>query len=116
MDAIYSIALLIALAAGGLGAFIFVVTMLMRRNWARTSTRLPLATPICGVVALFFGFVSGLVHFRFGHRPESEEPMVLLQFITQHKAYWLIFALGFLLFAGWFVSSDRKRNEDHNAA
>ena len=116
MDAIYSLALLIALVAGGLGAFIFVITMLSGRNWIRTYTKLSLITPICGVVALLAGFVSGLVHLSFGHGPESDEPMLPLQFLTHHKAYWLVLTLCFMLFAGWFLTSGHKINEDRNAA
>jgi hypothetical protein len=116
IDALYSLALLIALVVGGLGAIIFVVFMLSRRDWLGTNNRFSVILPICGILALFFGFVSGLVHFIFGHGSESTDPMLPLQFIAHHKAYWIVLALCVLLFAGWIISPGRGSNEDGSAA
>ena len=114
MDALYSLALLIALSVGGLGVFLLGILLLKRRDSLQTDTRLPFVVLICGVVAVFSGLMSASVHLIFGHNSEFTEPMLLLLFITRHRAYWLVLGLCALLFSGWFVSSRVKSNEDRN--
>lgn len=64
--------------------------------------RFRVCTLVCALIAFVFGAVSAIVHFKFGHGPDSTEQTNLLRFIAHHKAYWSVLALGILSLLGYF--------------
>ena len=96
-DSLYSWSLLLALVASGTGALLFdyfLVMRLIRRGVPRVLIRV---ANIAGSLALLCMIFSIVVHFSFGHAAGTPEPMGALQFLMEHKAYWLVAA--FILFS-----------------
>lgn len=98
-DSVYSIGLLTALICAATAALL----ALLHRLSARESR---LAGPDIGHACMglwIFSFVAAtislVVHTRFGHGPESVEPMNAAEFTLQHKAYWLLAGLWLVIWA-----------------
>lgn len=116
MDFIYSLMLLIALIAGGLGALPLVLLMVQPKPMYRVLLRTSRLALICGAVSLVFGLLSALVHFSFGHGPGSSEPMQVPHFLWHHKSYWLVLALVLLsCCAGLMLSRIPPSSNDNGA-
>lgn len=106
MDTVYSLTLLLALLTGGVSAAaLLVVAWLGGRSPAR---RLEPAGVLSAVVSLCLGVISAWVHLRFGHGPQTPEPMRLMSFVGFHKAYWVVLALSLGSIVGW-ASTRRSR-------
>lgn len=115
MDTVYSLSLLVALVAGGLGAALSVVLMRKARIGHHRNRRMLPLVLISGIIALLSGAASVAVHSYFGHGQDSAEPMEFTQFIMHHKAYCLVFALCLLAFLGYFLLS-RRAGENETAS
>jgi len=102
-DLIYSATLLAAVvlaAAAALCGLALVLTGNRRQE--------PFVTWL-GAAATAFGVASLLVHFRFGHHPDSPEPMALTVFITHHPAYLGVAGLVFLAASLRLLNARRRR-------
>lgn len=112
MDTIYSLTLLVSLVAGVLGT----VYCLLERNRLQSKgaarDRALLIVLSFAMVTSFAGAASLVVHRAYGHGAESREPMSLLHFFAQHRAYWIVLALCLLLFVAWAITSRAGRSDD----
>ena len=109
MDTLYAASLLVALVGGGLAVAGPISALVVRSGRARIRcSRFGVGALACGAAA---GVVSFVVHRRWGHGPESVEPMALGAFVSAHPAYA---TAGVLLLAGlvaWRVVAARlKKN------
>jgi hypothetical protein len=98
MDTLYSLGLLVAIISAGLGTALTVVLALDARIRGRKIAGLRLTALACGMIALVAGTGSAAIHLAYGHGSESVAPMQFFQFVTQHKAYWLVLVLCILTF------------------
>lgn len=110
MDLVYSIFLLIALVADGLGILAAVGEMWARSGRSQFATRRRRLVPVCIVIACLSGLISALAHLVFGHGPEAAEPMLPGQFFASHPAYWLVGVLSVVLLAIWLTFHGRAGN------
>ena len=81
MDLLYSMALLLALLAGGLG---LLLGTWARRRAPRRAGRA--ARVVLGVAGLSLAVSVG-VHAWWGHGPASAEPMDMAKFVAVHPAF-----------------------------
>jgi hypothetical protein len=101
MDDVYSLTLLIALVCSAAGALSGAISVFKSKAVFR------LIAIWAGVFGVFFGVVSFGVHLRFGHGPESPEPIALGLFLRVHPAYGVVLLLCLVaLFLG-FLSRSR---------
>jgi uncharacterized membrane protein len=101
-DALYSLTLLAALAAGVIAALAGVLTL----RWPSSPLRDHAVWS--GVLALCAGAVSFSVHLVFGHGPAAPEPMDLGRFLRIHLVYGVV-ALLILVALGALLWSRRSR-------
>ncbi len=110
MESFFSLTLLVALTAGGLGTLPGAAAVVERRNretrwWSAAAT-----APDGAVLAAMFGTASALVHLRFGHGPDSIEPIGAGQALATHPASLGIGVLTVLAAGGWAVATLRGRD------
>jgi len=101
MDSIYSLSLLLSLIAGGLGAIIFALVAVRPNQARKFGPGVVLGPLVCGAIALLSGVISVLVHFIFGHGPDSVAPMSTWQFFWHHKSYWFVLLFTLLAYSAW---------------
>jgi hypothetical protein len=99
-DTLYTWSLLIALVAAGFGALLCVYFLVARLSGRAARRQLSRLANVAGSVALIAMILSVTVHLAFGHAPTSPEPMGVVEFALQHKAYWLVFVFAVLTFLG----------------
>ena len=104
MDAVYSLALLMALLTGGASAAGAVAALLVRRGANVPQHRLQQTGILLAVTSFIFGLASALVHLRFGHGPRTLEPMAVGRFFAFHRAYWVVVILSFGSLVGWILT------------
>jgi hypothetical protein len=101
MDALYSNALLAALALSATGALAGFLVL------RRPGIKLRRITVLCTILALVSGMVSFMVHLRYGHGPSTPEPMSLGRFVGVHPAYIVVVMLSILGFIATLLSRHR---------
>jgi cytochrome b subunit of formate dehydrogenase len=99
-DSLYSGSLLVAMLAAGLGALLFVYFVVVRFSGQNASRPVIRLANLAGSVALIAMILSITVHLVFGHAPTAQEPMGVVEFLLNHRAYWLVFVLAALAFSG----------------
>jgi len=106
------VSLLIALAAGAAGAFVFLYCLSSLARSRRPCTWISRLALLCGLAALISGAASAGVHFAAGHGPGAAEPMQGIQFFRFHKAYLLVLILAAFSLLGGLVSTARFQSPD----
>lgn len=91
-DQLYSLTLLVALVAAGVGVVGALGLLWRRRSVLRR--RSGAVARICGLAALTFGLLSLAVHLAFGHRPGTAEALGPVAFFEAHPAFLVVFAAG----------------------
>ena len=91
-DQLYSLTLLVALAAAGLAA-VGSVGLLLRPQSSVLRRCLYTVARIGGLAALAFGLLSLAVHVAFAHRPGTAEALGPVSFFEVHPAYLVVFVV-----------------------
>jgi peptidoglycan biosynthesis protein MviN/MurJ (putative lipid II flippase) len=99
MDTVYSLSLLVSLAAGVLGMAFCLPLLQNRKAPDKAGDRKAQIVLALGVATLISGGISAVVHRLYGHGQGSGEPMTWLQFLGNHKAYWIVLVLFAVVFA-----------------
>ncbi len=104
MDSVYSLSLLVSLATGVLGTALSLPLLRNRKLAVQSGERKAQTVLALGIANLIFGGISAVVHRLYGHGQGSGESMTWLQFLGNHKAYWIVLTLFAMIFTAWSIA------------